>query len=387
MKILFIDFLLPHLIKDDGKSVGGWTVQLSSWLKGIEYVGHQAGVLTFKGASDYVGSKVYFDILDTYDPKKGLKILKYFYYYIPTLLSRARQYKPDVIIQAPASLYTGVMAFIASRISVPFVYRVANDMDVDGRYKQRLRKYEQLAFRYGRYKAHLILCQNQYQLDCLKKIYPNKPMHILHNPFDSQNRLINLKSRWDRSYFAWIGLFGYQKNMSLLYSIAKRLPDVKFKIAGMPLINVDEGTVVAINNLKQLNNVDFVGYLNRAKLMEFQAQAIGLLMTSHYEGFSNTILEALVSGTPVVAPERVDPDNIITRNNLGFTSNNDEDLHLLVYQLNKMESGKYEDLSKRCRSYVTTHHSPKNKAKELIDLLKPLTESFNKTTIKFLVSL
>ena len=126
MKILFMDFTLPYLINDSGDGVGGWAVELGAWLRGLGEIGHQAGVLTWKGATDYIEKEVNFDLLDTYDPDRGVKVLKYFYYYIPSMLRTARKYNPDIIIQATACLNTGIMAFIASRIGVPFVYRVAN---------------------------------------------------------------------------------------------------------------------------------------------------------------------------------------------------------------------------------------------------------------------
>jgi len=138
----------------------------------------------------------------------------------------------------------------------------------------------------------------------------------------------------------------------------------------MPLKNLDEETITALSNLKKLKNVNFIGYLKREQVLDFFAKAIGLLATSYYEGFSNTFLEAFVSGTPVVAPLRIDPDHIISRNKLGLTSDSDEDLHKLIIQLNEMEVARYEVLVKRCRSYVLTHHAPEAKAKELIEILK-----------------
>ena len=188
MKILFRDFFLPYLLKDSDYPVGGWAVELSTWIKGIVNNCHKVGVLTWQGASDYVGKKNNFDLLDTYDPRKGVKILKHFYYYIPSMLKATRKYEPDIIIQACCGFSTGVMAFIDNQTRVPFVYRVANDMDADERYKMRLKKYEQMAYRYGLSKASAILCQNQYQRDCFKKQYPNKPLYILHNPINIDSK-------------------------------------------------------------------------------------------------------------------------------------------------------------------------------------------------------
>ena len=372
MKILFLDFTLPYLIKDSNYPVGGWAVELQTWLQGLKQTKVKTGVLTWKGASEYVGDSKDVRLLDTYNPRQGIKILKYFYLYIPAMLRAAREFRPDVIIQACCGLNTGIMAFIANRLSVPFIYRVANDMDVDERYKERLLVYEQLAYRNGLHRSQAILCQNQYQHDHLQQWFPNKPLHILHNPFDIGRDLPQVKIKKEKKYIAWLGVFSKQKNMTLLRQITSKMPDVRFYIAGMESNTMDPETRRAIDQLKKLANVHFVGYVQRKNVLEFLSGAIALVSTSHYEGFSNTFLEALVSGTPVIAPRRVDPDLIITNNKLGLTSEQDELLFQLIEKMWNMEEHKYATMAKQCRNFVLTHHDPTVKAKELIRIIEPI---------------
>ena len=77
MKILWVDFALPFLLKDSNYPVGGWAVELRSWLIGAERTGNPAGVLTFSGANAFVNKDLPFDLVETYDPKKGIKFLTY----------------------------------------------------------------------------------------------------------------------------------------------------------------------------------------------------------------------------------------------------------------------------------------------------------------------
>jgi len=375
MRILFIDFTLPYLLRDSEYPVGGWAVELNTWLKGIIATGHSAGVLTWKGAADYVGTKPGFDLLETYDPDKGVKILKYFYAYIPALLLAAREYDPDILIQACSGLNTGIMAFVARRLGVPFVYRVANDMDVDDRCKTRLRGYEQLAYRYGLRKARAVLCQNQYQYTRLHEWFPDKPLHILHNPFDTGRDLPRVNARGIKEYIAWLGVFSQQKNMPLLYRLARSLPDIPFRIAGMPASKqMDAETGKAVEELRKLPNVEFTGYVQRKDVLGFLAGAVALLSTSHYEGFSNTFLESLAAGTPVVAPRRVDPAQIITKNAMGLTAENDAELPDLIRRIWDMADAEYGGLAEKCRAYVLEQHAPEAKAKELITFLQQLID-------------
>lgn len=364
MKLLFIDFTLPYLLKDSIYPVGGWAVELNSWINGLCSNGHQVGVLTWKGANRFVNKKLNFDLIETYDPDKSIKILRYFYYYIPTLYKKAAQYKPDVIIQACSGLNTGIMAFIADRLNIPFIYRVANDMDTDNRYKNRLLKYEQTAYQYGLKRAKAVLCQNRYQYESLKTKFPAKTLYILHNPFFTSDN-IPVIFRKDRKYIAWLGVFQKQKNLPLLCDIAQKMPETEFKIAGMPGKNMDDDTREALTNLEILSNVEFTGYLSRNQVFSFLSKAMALLNTSHYEGFSNTFLEAFSAGTPVIAQRTTDPDNIIAENGLGLSITNHTDFPKLIKSLYD-DKNKFDEISKKCREYVYKNHDPKILANRLV---------------------
>ena len=364
MKILFIDFTLPYLLKDTNYPVGGWAIQLNAWINGLRANGHQVGVLTWKGANDFVSKKLDFDLIETYDPDRGIKIVKYFYDYIPTLYKKTVQYKPDVITQACAGLNTGIMAFIASRLNIPFIHRCASNIDSQTCYNNKLLKYEQLAYKYGLKKADVILCQNKFQYEGFKKQFPEKKLYILHNPF-LRNSDIEITSYENRKYIAWLGVFKREKNLPLVYDIAKKCSKIKFKIAGMPGKSMDDATKEALRNLKKLSNVEFVGYVQRKQIPLFLSQAIALLNTSHYEGFSNTFLESFSVKTPVVVPEKVDPDYIIADNKLGFSVKNNSDFPELIKSLVD-DKGIFIKISERCQEYVYKNHDPKMLAERFI---------------------
>jgi glycosyltransferase involved in cell wall biosynthesis len=370
MKILFIDFTLPYLLKDSSYPVGGWAVELHAWINGLCANGHQVGVLTWKGANAFVNKKLDFHLIETYDPDKGIKILKYFYYYIPEHYKKTKECTPDVIIQACAGIETGIMGFIANKLSVPFVYRVANDMDTDQRYRTRLLKYEQIAYNYGLKKTDVILCQNSYQYDNLKIKFPKKPLRIIHNPF-LKTYDTNVSSFKERRYVAWLGIFQKQKNLPLLYEIAKQIPESNFKIAGMPGKNIDSDTHNALKKLKKLSNIEFVGYLSRKQVPSFLSNAIALLNTSHYEGFSNTYLEAFSVGTPVIAPLNADPDHVIEKNRLGFAVKNNSDFPVVIQSVFENKE-RFIGISKQCQEYVYKNHDPNILAKRLVEIISKI---------------
>jgi glycosyltransferase involved in cell wall biosynthesis len=202
--------------------------------------------------------------------------------------------------------------------------------------------------------------------------FPGKPIHVLHNPLVVAEDAAAPLPRAERRYVAWLGVFRYEKNLPLLFRIAQELPAVEFRVAGMPERNVDQSTLDAVNGLRHLPNVELVGYVRRADIQPFLSEAAMLLCTSHYEGFSNTFLEALAVGTPVVTRRPVDPDLIVLRHALGASADDELALRESVRAIWDMDANEYGALARRCPIYVKANHSPTVKASELIAALTPL---------------
>jgi glycosyltransferase involved in cell wall biosynthesis len=372
VRILSIEFSIPYLLKDENYPIGGWAIELSIWVRALENAGHEAAVLTWKGALAHVGSGQRIKLIETYDPAQGVRVAKYFYSHIPKILAAARAYRPDIIIQGACGLQTAIMAFVADQLGIPFVYRVVSDIDVDERYKIELRSYERLSYSWARHRTAGFLCQNEYQRDRLAALFPGKAIHVLHNPIVVAEDATAPLPRAERSYVAWLGVFRYPKNLPLLFRIAQELPAVKFRVAGMPDRNVDQSTMDAVNGLRHLPNVEMVGYIRRADIQQFLSEAAMLLCTSHYEGFSNAFLEALAVGTPVVTRRPVDPDLIVLRHALGASADDELALRKSVRAIWDMDANEYDALARRCQIYVKANHSPMVKASELIAALTPL---------------
>ena len=372
VRILSIDFSIPYLLKDDNYPIGGWTVQLSIWLRALENAGHEVALLTWKGALAYVGSGQQIKLIETYDPAHGMRVGKYFYSYIPKILAATRAYRPDIMIQGICGVHTAIMAFVAGRLGIPFVHRVVSDMNVDERCKIGLRFYEWSAYSWARHRTAAFLCQNEYQREKLAALFPGKPIHVIHNAVVVAEDAAAPLPRVERRYVAWLGVFRHEKNLPLLLRIAQELPAVKFRVAGMPDRNVDQSTLDAVNGLRHLPNVELVGYVRRADVQQFLSEATMLLCTSDFEGFSNVLLEALATGTPVVTRRPVDPDLIVLRHALGASAEDELALSKSVSTIWDMDANEYNAVATRCQIYVKANHSPTAKARELIAALTPL---------------
>ena len=366
MKVLFFDFNLPYFLANNSYPVGGATVQLYAWLHGFIANNVKVGLLTFKGAKDIIGSETNIELYETYHINRGRKFLKWIYYRLPTTLNQLRQSNADVVIKATPELATGMIALVCFWLRIPFVYRVANDIEADDRIKLRKEPYEIMAFKYALRTAKAIICQNSYQFTRFRELYPNKPVIILHNPY--LNSLVNKNLQENRSYVAWVGIFQTQKNLPGLYEIATSLPNVKFKIAGDYFKALDQQSEFALEQLHRCKNVEFVGFLKPGDIPDFLVKAYLLLNTSHYEGFSNTFLEAFAVGTPVVTIRNVDPDEIIYKHGLGISVCQHADLKSAVENL--IASPDYDTISKKCKDYINAHHDPVQLSQLYIEFLK-----------------
>ncbi|MFC2088716.1 glycosyltransferase family 4 protein [Calditrichota bacterium] len=368
MKVLWFDSNLPYLLKDSSYPSGGAAVEVLAWISGFKENKINIGILSWEGSQNYLrGINTDFELIESYKLNKGLPLLKHFYYRLPQLYKSLQSYRPDFVIQECAGIITGLLAICSKLLKIPFVYRIGNDMEVDKRIKKRLSPLERILFYIGIYYASYINCQNTYQYAVIKKRYPEKHVFISYNPYKIR-QIGNLSET--REYIAWIGIFQKQKNLTALYDIVSHTPNIMYKIAGKPAESIDDNTKLAISNLKQCKNVEFVGFVPRDDILLFLSKAYALLNTSYYEGFSNTFLEAWISGTPVITTKNVNPDNIIEVNKLGYVANDYQ--NIIEFLKGRKFNDNYSTMCNNCIEYVTENHDPQKLANLFIKNLEIL---------------
>ncbi len=159
-KLLFLDLDLPYLLKDVAYPVGGACARQYALAKGLVTLGHKVGILTWKGAKDYIQKEVEFDIVESFTLSKGNQKLRWIYHIYPALYKAIKSYQPDIVFQKCCGLITGVIAFISKRLDISFVYIAANDIDADGRYRDCLRYIDIKLYEYGITNAEQLILQN-----------------------------------------------------------------------------------------------------------------------------------------------------------------------------------------------------------------------------------
>jgi glycosyltransferase involved in cell wall biosynthesis len=368
-RLLFFDTQLPFLLKETAHPTGGACVRNYALIKGIVSLGHKVGILTWKGAREYIPRDVEFDVIESYTKSKGSQKLRWIYHIYPALYKAIKLYRPDIVFQTASGLVTGVIAFISKRLDTPFVHMAANDVDADGRYKTRLRYTKIKFYEYGIRNSEKIIVQNSYQKREFSKKWKDKKIAIIHNAFYYKGKLPEIKQISERTYIAWVGVFKDQKNLPALLNIINKLPSREFRIAGTFNYTYSNDIKKTVSDITNCKNVRMLGYITRNEVIPFLAGASVLLNTSLYEGFSNTFLESFAAGTPVIT-NCIDPDNIITNNGLGIVTQSYDQIPDKLTEI--IYRSDYNQMARRCRDYVLKNHDRTKIAEIFIESIKTI---------------
>ncbi|MCF1750123.1 glycosyltransferase family 4 protein [Mariniradius sediminis] len=355
-----------ELIVEGGKPMGGAVVATQVWMQALHELGHT--IVLFRNEDDNRKIRPEFDWIKpckVYHSNKGIPMLRYLYYRFPKLLKALRTIKPDFVIESIPAWSAPFHAILCRIAGSKQVIRIANDNMLDDRIKLTHSTFEQIFISLGFRYCDYIMTQNTYQSQRLKMKYPRQKVIQLINPTVLDKALLIPKNS-SKGYIAWVANFRYQKNLKLLFEIAKLLQNEKFLVAGAPMYPLDQETASYLPKLEALPNVQLVGTIPRDEIMDFFKGAKFLLNTSRYEGFSNTFLEAMCTGTPILSTNNVNPDGIISNFNLGYIYDNPPSLQRL---LKGLDNSKYLEFSKNCLDYVAENHDHLALGKKLLHFL------------------
>lgn len=164
-------------------------------------------------------------------------------------------------------------------------------------------------------------------------------------------------------YVAFAGRLSPEKGLGTLMEAARRLPEVRFRVAGDGPLASDLSGVAP-------GNVDLTGALDRAGIDELYRGARCLVVPSEwFEMCPMVILEAMARGLPVVAsrigglPELVE-DGVT---GLLFTPGDAADLARQVVRLHA-DPGLSRDLGASGRARARRDHSPDRYFESLVDV-------------------
>jgi len=108
-----------------------------------------------------------------------------------------------------------------------------------------------------------------------------------------------------KKYFLYVGALKKTKNLPTMLEgfalfLAKQPKVYRFVIIGSD-VDRDEEIYKTIKRLKLENSVIFKGYTHISELPKYYRGAYAFVSTALYEGFGLPLVEAMASGTPVIA--------------------------------------------------------------------------------------
>ena len=217
----------------------------------------------------------------------------------------------DIYLVRGTPRLTIVTHLLTRTLGARFVFRLANDSDVDHGYL-RSRYPNPVVKLYNTTidRADCVVTQTTSQQSKLKSrgIEAMQVPNGYDMPPDSD--IVDHQRRTD---IVWVGSSDPdQKCPGRFIGLAKRLPNLKFTMISKPLSDQKSAHEQLRTTARSVDNLDFLGAVSPDDVHKYYQRAAMLINTSDYEGFPNTYLEAWRYATPVISLT-FDVDKLLSR--------------------------------------------------------------------------
>jgi len=288
-------------------------------------------------------------IWKAYRPDAGIPIARFIYPRASGLLRALRMADAMIYYQSCAGAATGLTTWFCRRKGRRFVHRLASDTDcIPGRQIIRYARDRKL-YEYGLYRADLILSQSARQQRLLLDNY-GLSSAVAGMPVEPSEPLPLVERNID---VLWVANIRQLKRPGLVLSLAQRLPERRFHMAGGSCAGEEQLYSDLEHRASAIRNLQWSGFLPYRKAQSLFPYARVFLSTSETEGFPNTYLQAWMPGTPVVA--FFDPDGIIEREGLGLVVRNEDEAQQAIENLLN-DPALWQSLSRQARGYAMNYH-------------------------------
>jgi glycosyltransferase involved in cell wall biosynthesis len=352
MKICFVSPNNYDALVGRKGHVGGMETQLATLARGLSDQGHRVSFITWDvgqtDGEDCGGIRVY----TTCRPEAGLPVVRFVH---PrwTSLSRAMgRADADVYCQGTAVGETGQVAAWCRRHGKRFLFLVLSDTDCSLEPPSSMPLRHRLLRTYGLRRADTIVAQTETQRALIAQ-HLGRPSALVPPATSLPPGDAGARPREARPRLLWVGRFSAEKRLEWFLDVAERLPEMAFDVLGAANRPTPYASDLA-RRAASLPNVVLHGHVNHQHVSAFYQRARLLLLTSRFEGFPSTMMEAWSHGVPTVST--VDPDGVVERQGLGLVAPSVPALVSAVLRLTASDDD-WEACSRRAAAYVREHHS------------------------------
>ena len=214
--------------------------------------------------------------------------------------------------------------------------------------------------------ADILTVQSNDQYNAFVNKRNISPTMVLHNRFsyDSHPYSADIKKK----SFLWVGRCDELKQCEYYIQLAQHFSNEHFIMICPKAKN--EAYYSKIRSMSEsVTNLEYIDHVDPNKVYQYYQNAYLYILTSKTEGFANTMLEALAYGCPVLTLN-VNPDNILTKNNIGFCSPNNN-FHDLCNNCEKLLNDKtlHKKMSKNAIKYTRDVHLGSSEPKTLLKFI------------------
>ncbi|MGH8168801.1 MAG: glycosyltransferase family 4 protein [Woeseiaceae bacterium] len=271
-----------------------------------------------------------------------------------SLIAALSKVDADVYYYNCGDLGLGQIVMWARKANRAVVFSVPSDPDCDPGMPSLTSFRERLLYRHGLKNCRHVVVQSSKQRAMLERHF-SKGTTLLPMPchgFPQKKR--STQGSTDKPFeVLWVGRISPEKRPEWLLDVARRLPDVQFKVAGAPNRQTAYSDRIE-TAARSLQNFTMLGRVPYREIARHYNAADLLCCTSVYEGFPNAFLEAWSTGLPVIST--CDPDDKIATLELGAAADSVEAIVNQIIGL-RDNPGKLSSISANAKDYFVANHS------------------------------
>jgi glycosyltransferase involved in cell wall biosynthesis len=302
--------------------------------------------------------------LATHVPTGGLPVLRFFHPRLTGNLRALLASRAEVFYVRGAGYQLGLAGDVAHATRAGLVFAAAHDGDADRSMPlaetPRDRWWAARAIR----SADAVIAQTRAQAESFGRNWGRECV-VIPNLVEPPAVVVDAGARSD---VLWLSTYKDAKRPDDVVTLARRLPRVRFRMAGVvpppPFTpRVFERIRAAAEGLP---NLEVGRHVHREAMGAFFASGGLFLHTSPAEGFPNTLLEAWAHGLPTVS--RVDPDRMVEQEGLGTVVDDLEEMEGALRRWVDDPAGR-RAAGARARAVVIRDHAPSTVVDRLAQVL------------------
>lgn len=246
-----------------------------------------------------------------------------------------------------------------------FICQIDRDTDLSI-LKKHVNVLDYYLYRIGLFFTDHIIAQNDTQRTNLLNFF-NKGVSVIKNILSIEHQQISKKER----YILWVGSNLPRKRPELLIELAKKCPQIPFKM----IMSTSQHNDIKESIQKQcatIPNIEFIAGVPFHSIGSYYQKAAILVSTSELEGFPNVFLHAWQYATPVISLN-IDPDHIIEKNKMGLVAVTIEQMAQQIISLSSDDQLRIS-LGENGKKYIDEHHAPEKIIGEYCDLINSLVK-------------